>query len=99
MIISDLNYMEVASESAKIQGGTGTRPISFSTTNKFKSEFTTNNNFSGYTASGGASGDAVVAPGTKVPKATYTKADSTSYVNTWGDSSSTSTSGAAIKPY
>lgn len=107
MIISDLNYLEVVSESAQIEGA------GWSSGNNFNSNynqndninitFTSKNNFQtkvnsptthSNSAAAGAKGDAI--NNTYLPTYSFTKADTVSVAEFLGGSFSGSTSAAVI---
>ncbi len=102
MIISDLNYLEVVSESTAVQGGCNTWSesdyvdLNFDTTNTFTLDINTqlcglaDGNFASAGAKGVATGDACS------PLNSFTKADTLAVVAYGGDSFSCSTSVAAI---
>ncbi|MFB8793110.1 MAG: hypothetical protein U7126_02490 [Microcoleus sp.] len=97
MIISDLNYLEVVSESAAVQGGwseTDTVDITFNTTNSFTLTIDApclpDGNFASAGAKASADGDYC---GTLN---SFTKADTLAVVTYGGASFSGSTSVAAI---
>ena len=73
MIISDLNYLEVATEANSIEGGTGSRNLSFNTTNTFATVVSTPVLGAGNSASYGGYAEVVVPTG--VTANSYTKTD------------------------
>ncbi|NJP09938.1 MAG: hypothetical protein HC866_11010 [Leptolyngbyaceae cyanobacterium RU_5_1] len=101
MIISDLNYLEVAE--ANVEGGSGRVytendyvNIYFSSTNVFATYVTSPVAY-GNSAAAGAKGDAYVAPWGPGAN-TYSKADSLAVAYQYGSSFSASTSVAVISP-
>ena len=96
MIISDLNYLEVVSESTAVQGGfteIDFVSINFSTTNGFATFVNSPTTFSN-SAAAGAKG--VANNNTPFPTYSYTKADTLSVTDYLGGSFSGSTSAAVI---
>ena len=96
MIISDLNYLEVVSESTAVQGGffeSDAVYVTFSTTNLFSTYVNTPTTYSN-SAAAGAKGVA----NNSTPYATYsyTKADTLAVADYLGGSFSASTSAAVI---
>ncbi len=90
MIISDLNYLEVASEAKNVEGGTGvpSRNLSFNTTNSFTTSVTTPTLGAGNSASYGGYAEVVVGAG--VTANSYTKTDGQALATVGGGSVSQS---------
>ncbi len=84
MIISDLNYLEVATEANSVEGGTGTRNLSFNTTNSFTTSVTTPTLGAGNSASYGGYAEVVVPAG--VTANSYTKTDGQAVATVGGGS-------------
>ena len=96
MIISDLNYLEVVSESTAVQGGffeSDAVFVTFSTTNLFSTYVNTPTTYSN-SAAAGAKG--VANNNTGCATYSYTKADTLAVADYWGGSFAASTSAAVI---
>ncbi|MEG4023829.1 hypothetical protein [Microcoleus sp. S13C4] len=96
MIISDLNYLEVVSESTAVQGGFSeydSVSINFNTTNTFSTSVNSPKTYSN-SAAAGAKG--VANNNTWFPTYSYTKADTLAVADYLGGSFSGSTSVAVI---
>ena len=102
MIISDLNYLETAANSEAVCGATGRSrnftevdsvKTTFDTTNKFETIIKAPANVYNISASAGAKGVAEVY---NYSAYSFTKADTLSLVDYYGNSTSLSTSAALI---
>lgn len=101
MIISELNHLEIVSESINIEGGnlpedSGSSTFSYTTNNNFAFTITSPSLAVGNYASAGAQGQADNP--TCIPTWSYTKADSFARTSLGGASVSYSVSAAAIVP-
>ena len=96
MIISDLNYLEVVSESTAVQGGFSEFDyvsVNFSTTNQFATFVNSPTTFSNSAAAGAKS---VANNNTPFATFSYTKGDTLAVADYLGGSFSASTSAAVI---
>jgi hypothetical protein len=105
MIISDINHLEVVSESTSVAGATGSLSryyyqsdnvnVNFNTANSFYTSVNSPKTYSN-SAAAGAKGDAI--NNTHIPSYSYTKADTLAVTELGGGSFSASTSAAVINP-
>lgn len=107
MLIQELIHLESVSNSNAVHGSTGRRPRGFDQVHNLNTNFVTTNYFQtiikppndvyNYSAAAGAKADAVVHPYYGA-YGSYTKADTLSFVDFLGNSTSYSASAALITP-